>query len=157
MIALRPEVKKDDLFIEAVYRCTREAELNFTNWPEQQKHAFVIMQSMAQLAEYKTKFPGASFQVIIYKKKDAGRFYTCENENEIRLIDITVLPQFRSKGIASFLLEGLIKKSTKAQKKITLHVDSLNPALQLYLRFGFVHIKNNGRYYFLERSPSLQM
>jgi ribosomal protein S18 acetylase RimI-like enzyme len=154
MIELRLQQKKDDAFIEAVYRSTREVELNLTNWPEEQKKAFVMMQSMAQLAEYKTKYPDAAYQVIIYKKKDAGRFYTWENENEIRLIDITLLPAFRGKGIASFLVGELIKKSEKGRKKISLHVDPANPALRLYLRLGFVHIKNNGRHHYMERKPA---
>jgi len=153
MIKLRPELKKDDLFIETVYRSTREAELNLTNWTEEQKVAFIMMQSMAQLAEYKTKFPGAVFQVIVFKEKNAGRFYTWENDMEIRLIDITVLPQLRGKGIGSSLLKELIKRADTVQKKISLHVDPANPALQLYLRLGFVHIKNNGRYYYMEKDP----
>ena len=75
-----------------------EVELNFTNWSEHQKGAFIKMQSAAQLADYKTKCPGARFHVIIYNKKDAGRFFTCETENDIRLLDITILPEFTGKG-----------------------------------------------------------
>jgi ribosomal protein S18 acetylase RimI-like enzyme len=153
MIKLRPAEEKDDSFIETVYRSTREDELILTNWTEHQKWAFIKMQSMAQLAEYKIKFPGAAFQIIIFKKQDAGRFYTWENENEIRLIDITLLPPFRGKGIGAFLLGELIKRSNKVQKKISLHVDPENPALKLYLRSGFIHIKNNGRHYYMERGP----
>jgi ribosomal protein S18 acetylase RimI-like enzyme len=74
---------------------------------------------------------------------------------EIRLIDITLLPQFRGKGIGAALLGDLIKRSDKVQKKISLHVDPINPALYLYLRLGFIHIKNNGRYYYMERNPGL--
>lgn len=153
MIKLRPVEEKDGSFIEAVYHSTREEELKLTDWPEQQKQAFIVMQSMAQLAEYKTKFPGASFQVIVFKKKNAGRFYTWENENEIRLIDITLLPPFRGKGIGTILLGELIKRSNKFKKIISLHVDPVNPALQLYLRLGFIHLKNNGRHYYMERNP----
>jgi ribosomal protein S18 acetylase RimI-like enzyme len=153
MITLRPAEEKDDLFIETVYRSTREDELNLTQWTELQKRAFIKMQSMAQLAEYKMKFPGAAFQVIIYKKQDAGRFYTWENDQEIRLIDITLLPPFRGKGIGNFLLLELIKRSDKVQKKISLHVDPVNPVLKLYQRSGFIHIKNNGRHYYMERIP----
>ncbi len=153
MIKLRPVIEKDDSFIETVYRSTREDELKLPNWTEQQKNTFIHLQSIAQLAEYKTKFPGAAFQVIVYKKKDAGRFYTWESANEIRLIDITLLPSFRGKGIGKFLLEELIKKSNKVQKKVSLHVDAANPALKFYLHLGFVHIKNNGRHYYMERNP----
>lgn len=155
MIKLRAVEEKDDAFIETVYRSTREEELNLTNWTEQEKKAFIFMQSMAQLAEYKTKFPGAAFQVIIFNTKDAGRFYTWENDEEIRLIDITVLPKFRGKGIGTSLLTGLIKRSGKVQKKISLHVDPANPVLLLYLRLGFIHVKNNGRHYYMERNPDV--
>ncbi len=155
MIRLRQIKEKDDAFIEAVYGSTRTNELNLTNWPEQQKKAFIIMQSMAQLAEYKAKYPGAVYQLIIYNKQPAGRFYTWEDDNEIRVIDITLLPLFRSKGIGTFLLKELIKKSNSVQKKLSLHVEPTNPALQLYRRLGFVYIKNNGRHYYMERRPEI--
>ena len=155
MIQLRQVEEKDDSFIEAVYGSTRQDELNLTNWPEQQKRAFIIMQSMAQLAEYKKNYPGASFQIILYKKKLAGRFYAWENDNEIRLIDITLLPLFRGKGIGTILLKELIKKSNSLQKKISLHVEPGNRAFQLYRRLGFVYINNNGRHYYMERNPEV--
>jgi len=153
MIQLRPVEEKDTAFIEAVYRTTREAELNLTNWSGYQKSAFISMQSSAQLAEYRTKWPGARFQVIIYNKKDAGRFFTCETDNDIRLLDITILPVFRGKGIGTNLLHRLIQRSNKVQKKISLHVIASNPALKLYQRLGFVHIKKDGFHYYMEREP----
>ena len=76
-----------------------------------------------------------------------------ENEEEIRIIDITLLPQYKGKGIGSKLLNNLIINSKELKKKITLHVDPLNPALKLYIRLGFVHIRNNGRHYYMERLP----
>jgi ribosomal protein S18 acetylase RimI-like enzyme len=155
MIELRPVEEKDGSFIEAVYRSVREKELSLTNWTEQQKQAFVFIQLMAQLSEYKANYPGAAFQIIMDEKKPAGRFYLWENDSEIRLIDITLLPQFRSKGIGTNLLQDLIKRSNKVQKKISLHVEPSNPALLLYKRLGFIHIKNNGRHYYMERNPEV--
>lgn len=153
MIELRPVKESDNLFIESVYRSAREAELEKTNWTELQKESFIIMQSMAQLAEYKTKFPGALYQLITYNKQDAGRLYTWENDSEIRLIDITLLPKYRGKGIGSSLLKDLIIRSNKVKKKISLHVEPANTALQLYTRLGFIHIKNNGHHYYMEKDP----
>jgi ribosomal protein S18 acetylase RimI-like enzyme len=155
MIQLRPVEEKDNLFIEAVYRSAREDEFKLTNWSEEQKNAFIMMQSMAQLAEYKKKFPDASYQVITFNKLDAGRFYTREGADEIRLIDITLLPPFRGRGIGNYLLGELIKRSNFTQKKISLHVDPANPALHLYRRMGFMHIKNNGRHLYMERKPDV--
>jgi ribosomal protein S18 acetylase RimI-like enzyme len=154
MIQLRTEQASDSLFVQKVYRTTREDELSTTNWPEQQKSAFVTMQALAQMAEYKKNYPGASFQIILYKRKPAGRFYTWENEDEIRLMDITLLPQFRNKGIGKSLLQDLIKKSNRLQKKISLHVEPNNRAYQLYLGMGFVYVKTNGRHYYMERKQN---
>jgi len=153
MIQLRAAEEKDASFIEAVYRTTREAELNLTNWSEFQKSAFISMQSAAQLSDYKKKFPAARFQVIVYKKKDIGRFFTCETENEIRLLDITILPEYTGKGIGTNLLQRLIQRSNKVQRKISLHVIASNPAMKLYQRLGFVQIKKDGLYYYMERKP----
>jgi len=154
MIELRTVVPGDESFIEKVYRSTREEELSHTHWPEEQKRAFIIMQSMAQEAEYRARFPNASFQLIFYKQKPAGRLYTWEGENEIRLIDITLLPEFRGKGIGGSLLNELINLSAKNRKKISLHVDPANMVISLYTRIGFVHINNNGRYHYMERQPA---
>ena len=153
MIQLRPVEEKDTAFIEVVYRTTREIELNYTNWSEHQKDAFISMQSAAQLADYKTKCPDAIFQVIIYNKKDVGRFFTCETENDIHLLDISLLPEFTGKGIGTSLLRRLIQRSNKVQKKISLHVEPSNPALKWYQELGFIHIKDNGRFYYMEREP----
>ncbi|MFZ1454229.1 MAG: GNAT family N-acetyltransferase, partial [Ferruginibacter sp.] len=117
--------------------------------------AFITMQSTAQLTDYRATFPDAAFQVIVYKKQDAGRLYTHESDEEIRLIDITLLPEFRGKGIGAFLLGELVKKADSAQKKISLHVDPVNPALKLYRSAGFIHIKNEGRHYYMERMPEM--
>lgn len=155
MIQLRPVEEKDNLFIETVYRSAREDELKLTNWSEEQKYAFIMMQSMAQLADYKKKFPDASFCIITFNKQDAGRFYTWEDTDEIRLIDISLLPTFRGRGIGNYLLNELIKRANFTQKKISLHVDPGNPALHLYLRMGFIHIKNNGRHLYMERKPDV--
>lgn len=155
MIELRLVKEHDDLFIESVYRSTREEELKVTQWSELQKSSFIIMQSMAQLAEYRTKFPDAVYQVIVYNKKEAGRLYTWENDNEIRLIDITLLPKFRGKGIGSTLLKELIKKSNRVQKKISLHVEAANTALHLYTRLGFMHINTNVHHFYMEKHPEV--
>jgi ribosomal protein S18 acetylase RimI-like enzyme len=111
------------------------------------------MQSMAQLAEYKARFPGAEYHVITYNKRDAGRLYTCETTEEIRIIDITIIPAYQGKKISTFLLKQMIEKSIAAQKKLSLHVLPQNPALKLYQRFGFKIVRENGNHLYMERYP----
>lgn len=154
MIQLRPVEEKDKVFIEFVYRSTRENELSYTNWSELQKQAFISMQLAAQHAEYKKMFHEAEFQVIEFNKKQAGRLYTWENEFEIRLIDITLVPAFRGRGIGTKLLKMLLDKASMANKIVSLHVEANNPALNLYKRLGFIFIKNNGHHLYMEWKTS---
>ena len=153
MVSFRKIKASDLLFIEKVFRSTREKELESTNWSEQQKHAFVVMQSMAQEADYKKNFPDALFEIILFNKKPAGRVYTNETGNEIQLIDISLLPEYRGKGIGTVILSGLIKRSEDKQIPVTLHVLPDNPALNLYQRMGFKHIGDSGLHWLLERRP----
>ncbi len=64
MISFRQIKDSDILFVEKVYRSTREKGLSLTNWPEEQKNAFIIMQSMAQEAEYKKIIPALHLKLF---------------------------------------------------------------------------------------------
>jgi ribosomal protein S18 acetylase RimI-like enzyme len=137
MITFKTIEDKDQSFIEQVYRSTREKELNSTNWPEEQKKRFVIMQSMAQELEYKNKFSNANYQLILYKQKSAGRLYLWESDKEVRIIDITLLPEFQGKGIGKNILTDIIKNAHQKNKFVSLHVAPANPAKKLYEKLGF--------------------
>ncbi|MCX6205013.1 MAG: GNAT family N-acetyltransferase [Bacteroidetes bacterium] len=134
----------DQPFLEQVYYSTREEDLKQTNWSEQQKQQFIIMQFMAQKSDYERKFPNALQQLIYYKNQAAGRLYTNEMENNIHIIDIALLPQYRNKGIGQSLLKQLIVKAKEQQKTISLQVIKTNPAKHLYTRLGFLSIKEDG-------------
>lgn len=133
----------DQPFLEQLYYSTREDELKQTNWTEQQKQQFGIMQFMAQKYDYERKFPNALQQLIYYKNLAAGRLYTNEVENNIHIIDIALLPEYRNKGIGQSLLKQLIVKAKEQQKTISLQVIKSNPAKNLYTRLGFIAIKED--------------
>jgi ribosomal protein S18 acetylase RimI-like enzyme len=153
MIHLRAVTEKDLPFIEKVYRSTREKGLDMANWPELRKEAFFRMQSVMQDAEYKHNFPNAVFEIIEDGKKPVGRLYTAETENEIWVIDISLLSEFRGKGIGSKVLQGIMAKVADQQKILSLHVEPNNPAYRLYLKLGFKYLKSNGRHYHMEYKP----
>ena len=145
MISFKPMEDEDMDFIERVYGSTREKELSTTNWTQEQKRSFVIMQSVAQLSEYRSKYQGATYEVILVKKKPAGRLFLWETDNEIRIVDIALLPEFSGKGIGKKILTGIIEAARKKHKAITLHVLRDNPAIRLYESLGFrtVHDKDD--------------
>ena len=59
----------------------------------------------------------------------------------------------RGRGIGTSLLEGLIAESEESDRKLSIHVESNNPARSLYERLGFAPVGENGVYLLMERPP----
>ncbi len=151
---LRPVTASDTAFLQRVYASTRTEELALTDWSDEQKEAFVRMQFEAQDAYYREHYVGASFEVIEVDGVPAGRLYVHRRTAEIRLMDITLLPEFRGGGAGTALLRGLMAEAETAGKSLTIHVEMYNPALRLYEKLGFVaSATDRGPYLFLEWRP----
>ncbi|HEX5716519.1 MAG TPA: GNAT family N-acetyltransferase, partial [Thermoanaerobaculia bacterium] len=73
---------------------------------------------------------------------------------EIRLIDISLTPELRGKGVGSALLRELMAEAEAAGKPLTIHVEKYNPAMRLYLRLGFKSIEDRGPYDLMEWKPT---
>jgi GNAT superfamily N-acetyltransferase len=153
LITLRPVTSQDDVFMCEVYASTRAEELAQMDMSESEKQALLQMQFTAQHRYYQEHFRQASFQIILSNGRPAGRLYIDRNEKEIRLIDITLLTEYRNKGIGRGLLQDLLLEARQTQKPVRLHVEKSNPALRLYKRLGFTCVCDNGVYYFMEWIP----
>jgi len=67
-------------------------------------------------------------------------------EKEIRIVDITLLPESRGGGIGTKLLRDLQNEARAAGKSLTIHVERFNRALGLYQRLGFKEVEDKGVY-----------
>ena len=152
-INFRAVTNGDLAFLKALYRSTREDELYSTGWDEEQKDRFIDFQFNAQHSHYLISFKGADFLIIVLNKTDIGRLYLWRTENQIKIIDITLLIKYRGKSIGTKILTELIEESNKTGKKLNLHVERNNPALKLYEKLGFKKAEDKGVYFFMERMP----
>jgi GNAT superfamily N-acetyltransferase len=138
------------MFLCAVYASTREQELAAVAWDAAQKTAFVQMQFAAQHAYYQEHYAGADFDVILVDSQPAGRLYVNRADDELRIVDIALLPQWCNRGIGSALVNALQGEAAAAGKPLRIHVERFNPALRLYERLGFSPIADRGVYLFME-------
>ncbi len=146
MISLRPITPGDDAFLARVYASSRAEELAVTGWPVELKADFCRRQFDAQSAYYAANYPRASFQIIEREGWPVGRLYVDRWENEIRIVDITLLPEFRGSGVGTKLLRDLQDEARAAGKSLTIHVERFNRALSLYQRLGFQQVEDKGVY-----------
>lgn len=143
-ITLRNATSEDVAFLCVVYSSTRTEELALTDWSDEQKAVFCQMQFEAQDAHYRAYYPGAVFSVIERNGEAIGRLYVDRWTNEIRIMDITLLPIYRGRGAGGFLLGLLQDEARHAGKILSIHVEKMNPALRLYERLGFVPVEDKG-------------
>lgn len=150
-LVLRPTTAADDTFLLSVYDSTRADELNQAEWQRGQKELFVKWQFDLQRREYDARFPDARYQVILIDGEPAGRIWVGEDEEQIRLLDIALLPQFQKRGAGTLLLRELMKEAARARKLLRHMVFVLNNnAHRFYERLGFVVIEDVGAYKHME-------
>ena len=154
-VSLRPITTEDMDFLRRLYRSTREEELAMVvDWSEEQKDWFIRMQFDAQHTWYQEHYVGASFDVLLIDGVPAGRLYVHRREREIRLVDISFLPEFRGYGLGTAILRQLCTEAEAAGKPLTIHVEKYNPAMRLYQRLGFCRIDETGPYDLMEWKPA---
>jgi GNAT superfamily N-acetyltransferase len=154
-LTLRPVTPEDDAFLLALYHSTRERELSQAAWQDGQRESFVRWQFDLQRKEYDARFPDARYQLIDIDGKSAGRIWVGEDEEQIRLLDIALLPQFQNRGAGTILLKDLMRESKGAGKFLRHMVFVLNDnAHRFYERLGFIMIEDLGAYKHMEYRPS---
>lgn len=153
-IAVRPATAEDRGLLLAAYASTRSDELALVPWSEQEKSAFVAMQFSAQDAWYRRVYPDGEFLVVTRGDEPVGRLYHADLPEEVRLIEMTLLPEHRNQGIGSRLLAQILARADREGRWVRLHVEPWNPALRLYERHGFTLLEERGAYLFLERAPA---
>jgi GNAT superfamily N-acetyltransferase len=142
------------MFLRLVYAEARREELDQMHWEEGARDAFLRMQFDAQTKHYFEHYPGARFSIIESGNQSVGRLYLARWTQEIRVIDIALIPAARSQGIGSALLREIIQEAREACKTVTIHVEKQNPALTLYRCLGFHPIEDKGVYWLMEWSPA---
>lgn len=152
-IELRPAQEGDASFLRSVYGSTREEELAPTRWTREQKDSFIAQQFHAQDTYYKQHYEGATYDVVLVDGEPAGRLYVARWEQEIRIMDIALLPAFRARGIGERLLESLLREGAESGKTVSIHVEQSNRAMSLYLRLGFVEVGEHGIYRLMRWTP----
>jgi N-acetylglutamate synthase-like GNAT family acetyltransferase len=157
-VQLRPITSDDSEVLCSIYASTREEEMKrVPQWSAAMVTAFLEQQFNAQHTYYQNYYVGADFWIIEKEGQVIGRLYVQENfqNREVRIIDITLLPLWRNQGIGAGILKDIMKEATRLQRPLTIHVESFNPAKNLYVRLGFNKIsETNGVYHLMEWCPN---
>ena len=136
-----------------LYASTRQEEVAAWGWNAAQQSAFLRMQFAAQQRSYAAGYPDADHCLILWLDEPVGRLIVSRTEQEIRLVDIALLPEYRNRGIGTCLVRELAKESQASRTPLRLQVLKGNKAFRLYSRLGFSISSEDELYFQMEWNP----
>ncbi len=152
-VELRPNRETDREFLVALYASTRSDEMAATSWTPDERDAFVRMQFDLQDRHYRSAYPHAEHSLIVGGGRPVGRVIVDRGAREIRVVDISLMPEHRGHGIGSALLRRVLAEATVAGVPVGLSVQAANPARHLYEQLGFAVTDASNFYLSLEWRP----
>jgi ribosomal protein S18 acetylase RimI-like enzyme len=136
-LALDRVQASDEPFLYRTFASTRAEEMALTGWIHEQQETFLRMQYEAQRSSYRVQLPDAEYWVIRFSETAVGRLIVNQTPQEIHIVDIALLPEFRRHGIGSILMKAIMQEAAQTGKAVSLHVERFNPGLRWYERLGF--------------------
>ena len=149
-LTLRAVSSEDEAFLLEVYASTRADELARLPWDEDQRQGFVRMQFLAQQQDYQRRFPGGEHRLMLLDGRPAGRVYLARSDEEIRILDVALAPEYRNKGIGTTVIKDLLDEAERMHKPVRVYVERFNPALDLFERLGFSRVEDIGSHILME-------
>lgn len=153
-ISLRPEEPGDEPSLFRLYASTRADELALTGWDDTACERFLRMQFQAQRAGYREMFPHAQFAIILSEGSPVGRVVIDRPEDEIRIVDLVIAPEYRGRGIGGALMSSIMAEAATSSTPLRLKVITGTPAQRWYERLGFSLVEDGDVYLEMERSPT---
>jgi len=143
-ITLRDATAEDEAFLRQVYACTRAEEMALVPWTDEQREAFLRFQFDAQDSYYRSQFPEAAYQIILKDGAPVGRLYVYRNSTDMRILDITILPEHRAAGVGTSLIRDLQAEAEESNQPLNIWVENFNRSQSLFKRLGFLIVQEEG-------------
>ncbi|MEP6900142.1 MAG: GNAT family N-acetyltransferase [Actinomycetota bacterium] len=137
---------QDEPFLIALYSSTRSDELALVSWDNAEKHTFLLHQFHAQQQHYFSKYPNASYQIIKLNDISIGRLYVAEVEDEIKILDLTILAEYRGQTFGTQLIKEILAEAGKKNKSVEIYIENFNRSQNLFKRLNFQPESDGGIY-----------
>jgi GNAT superfamily N-acetyltransferase len=153
-VTFRPIQDSDKEFLYQLFLTTREEEFSYLDWSGGDKDHLLRGQFEAQSLSYQMNFLGASFRIIQLDSEDIGRLYADRQDDCLYIIDLTITPTHKAKGLGSDIVGALLNEAHGGKVPVKLKVAKNNPAALWYQnRFGFAATQDLGHYWAMEWRP----
>lgn len=122
---LRPCGPEDDAFLYDVFCTTWASEVAALPNPRLAPHVMRI-RHIAQERQFASLHPGHQRFVVLHDDQPAGRLYVHERGSRMHVLDLTLLPCFRARGLGTRVTRDLFGEATERGKSVTLRLARRN-------------------------------
>jgi ribosomal protein S18 acetylase RimI-like enzyme len=145
-ISLRPARDGDEPFLKRVHDAARHWE--FASLLETGQadlyHQVMAQQYDAQHRFYFANYDTAHYGIIQWTGQPIGRLYVDYRDDEVRVLEIAILPEYRGRGIGRIVMMGICLEAAMRRKPVRLYVHYLSRAQRFYRQLGFREISLEG-------------
>jgi ribosomal protein S18 acetylase RimI-like enzyme len=151
---LRACTEADEAFVYDVFCTTWESEV--AALPNQNLAQHVLrIQHISQERRFAGRFPDHQRYVVMEGDQPAGRLYVDETGPVLQVIDLTLMPQFRDRGIGTRIFGDLFAHAERHGLTVRLRVERRNErATMLYTSLGFELVSMDDLDNFFEWVPA---
>jgi len=154
-VSRRPETFADEPFLHRLLIERTRQDLALDHVPAPLQEQLLTMQVNLRLSSIRGNYAGGSSEIIMLDDQPAGWLFLRETEEEVQLVEVVVLGEFRGQGIGTATIGEVVVRAGQAGKPVRLRVNVMNTgAFRLYERLGFQRIGGDAVQHEMERKPS---
>ena len=153
-ITLRAVHSGDEPFIFHLFAGSRPDLEWISGINEDQRNSLVHQQFRCEQEQMLKEYPDADFYIVLLDGKPVGRLYVHRGTKLFRILAVSLLSEYRGRGIGSKLLSGILDEAAEKGKQVRLQVFWYNSsARSLYQKLGFLVVKDAGVYCEMQWTP----
>ena len=153
-VTTRAATEQDDAFLFALFNAVRSPEFAYAPLAPAQLDLLMNIQYAGQKQTYGAQYPGGN-HIVLLDGLPIGRIWLFRGEAEHQLVDISLMPEFRNRGIGGALVTEAIAAARAAGVRLCCSVAVTNAgSLRFHQRLGFQIVGQDEIYYDLAIEPN---
>ena len=152
-VTTRAATEQDDAFLFGLFRDVRSVEFAQAALAPAQLDLLVNIQYAGQKQSYGAQYPAGN-EIVLLDGKPIGRMWLYRGPAEHHLVDLSLMAEFRNRGIGAALLREAIVAAGAAGVRLCCSVAATNEgSLRFHQRLGFQIVGRDEVYYDLAVGP----
>ena len=138
-----------------MFAAWRGLEFASAGCSDSQVELLLRLQFQSQQREYAARFPDSSPSIILAGGRQVGAVHFARSEQEYRIVEIAILPEYRNRKIGTLILQEFLEEADRHGKPVFVSVAKLNSgSIHFHINLGFKICGDDGVYLQMEFQSS---